>query len=306
MWAQQRELPVVARLGSGAAFLPGSSAGFLKGLSEVGYGDKQNVVVETHFANDHYERLPDLAAELVRRRVAVIVASGAVNAVLAAKSATSTIPIVFAIGSNPVEFGLVSSLSSPGGNVTGVTLLTRDLLSKRLEVLREIVPRASTIALIVNETNPNTASAVQEGLVLARAGGWHLHVIPVNSDLDREPAFARLAQLQVGGIFFAPDNSFNSKVREFVALSARYRLPTVYNYREFVEAGGLMSYGTSSAEANRLAGNYVGRILKGEKPTDLPVQQPTKFELVINLKTAKALGLTIPETLLATADEVIQ
>jgi putative ABC transport system substrate-binding protein len=304
--AQQRGLPVVAILSGGPAQLPLSYAAFLKALSETGFVENQNLVIETHFAENRYERLPALAAELVRRRVAVIVARGAVNTALAAKSATATIPIVFNIGSDPIEFGLVNSLSRPGGNVTEVTAFTRELLSKRLGILRELLPATTAIGVLVNENNPNAGPSVRQMEAIALAGGWKLQIVPINSDSDREPAFATLARLQVGGFLFTPNDSFNFRIQDFIELAARYRLPGIYTFSEFVRSGGLMSYGSVTEDINRQAGIYVGRILKGEKPADLPIVQPTKFEFVINLKTARALGITIPPTLLAIADEVIE
>jgi len=247
-----------------------------------------------------------MATDLVRRQVAVIFATGSVPAPLAAKAATTTIPIVFRVGSDPVELGLVTSLSRPGGNVTGVTGLGRELFAKRFELLRELLPNATAFGLLVNPSNPNTKPSVQEALALAQAGGWQLHVVEVRNVADIESGFASLARLRVGGFLTGTDNAINSRGDQLVALAARHAIPAIFQEREEVEAGGLMSYGGDSAETFRIAGLYVGRILKGEKPADLPVQRATKVELLINLKTAKTLGITVPLTLRGRADEVIE
>ena len=247
-----------------------------------------------------------LAADLVQRRVAVIVAIGSVRAPLAAKAATTTIPIVFGFGSDPVELGLVDSLSRPGGNITGVTLISRELLGKRLDLLRRLVPGAIRVGLLVNPDNPNTAPSVAEMEALARANGWVLNVVEARTASDLDRAFATLAERQTGVLLHATDAFFTSQGSRLAALAARYAIPTIYTARETVLAGGLMCYGANIPAQYRNVGIYAGRILKGEKPAELPVLQPTKFDFVINLKTARALGLTIPETLLATADEVIQ
>jgi putative tryptophan/tyrosine transport system substrate-binding protein len=236
----------------------------------------------------------------------VIVAVGSVRAPLAAKAATATIPIVFGIGSDPVEMGLVASLNRPGGNITGITSISRELLGKRVDLLRKLVPGVVTFGLLVNPDNPNTAPSVTEMEALARVNGWVLNVVEARIASDLDGAFATLARRQTGALLHTTDALFMSSGARMAALAARYAIPAIYQQRATTAAGGLMSYGADTADVFRQAGIYAGRILKGEKPTDLPVQAPTKFEFAINLKTAKALGLTIPETLLATADEVIQ
>jgi len=305
--AQQAGLPVIGLL-NGVSFASSASriAAIRQGLKEIGYVEGQNVAIEYRSAEAQYDRLPALAADLVSRPVAAIIAIGAVNSVLAAKAATTTIPIVFVLGSNPVQFGIVASLNRPGGNITGLTSLGVELLAKRLEILRELVPRTDTIGLLVNPNNPNTDPSVKELERLASAGGWILHVGPVKTGSDLDTAFATLAQVRAGGVLTATDALFTTQRDQIVVLAARYNMPSIYPTREAVEAGGLLSYGVVDADMYRQAGIYTGRILKGEKPADLPVQQSVKIELIINLKTAKALRLTIPETLLATADEVIQ
>jgi putative tryptophan/tyrosine transport system substrate-binding protein len=304
--AQQPALPVVAVLTTDVASGTEVRGRLLNGLRDTGFVERQNVVLEIHYAEARYDRLLGMAADLVARRVAVIVTIGAVNAALAAKQATTTIPIVFIVGSNPVEIGLVESLNRPGGNVTGLTMFAHELLSKRLALLRELRPAAQVIGMLVDEKNPNAGPEAHEMQAIANAGGWRLEVVPINSDEDREPAFATLARLQAGGVFYGTNSSFNARPREIIVLAARYGLPMIYNIRSFVEAGGLMSYGSSLDNQHRQAGNYVGRILKGEKPADLPVIQPARFELVINLQTARTLGIEVPPQLLAIADEVIQ
>jgi putative tryptophan/tyrosine transport system substrate-binding protein len=255
--------------------------------------------------DNRYELLPMLAADLVQTRVRAIVVSGAVNAALAAKAATEAIPIVFYVGSDPVEMGLVASLSRPGGNVTGVTAISRELLAKRLEMLRELLPGVSGVGLLVNPDNPNTQPSVSEMQALANAGGWLLHVVTASNEGDLDPAIAKFVQLKAGAFLTATDPLF-SNFLGIVALTARHRIPTIYPFRGFAEAGGLMSYGASRAEGLRVVADYTSRILKGARPSDLPVQQATKVELVINMKTAKALGLTFPTALLVRADEVIE
>jgi putative ABC transport system substrate-binding protein len=306
--AQQRAMPVIGYL-SGTVPRPRGGRqdlAFHQGLKEMGFVEGQNVSIEYRSAEDHYERLPTLAADLVRRRVAVIVATGGARGPLAAKQATTTIPIVFFFGSDPVELGLVDSLSRPGGNITGVTNLGRELLAKRLEVLRELLPHVNAIGLIVNPNNPNTEPSVKEAQALAQTGRWRLHIVEVRSGADIEASVARLVQMGAGAFLMATDNVINSRTDQLISLAARYRLPAIYQGREAAEAGGLMTYGGDGAEQTRIAGVYVGRILKGAKPADLPVQQVTKVELVINLKTAKALGITVPITLRGRADEVIE
>jgi putative ABC transport system substrate-binding protein len=300
-------MPVVGILGSASADVYSTqAAAVLRGLADTGYIEGRNILFEWRWARDQYDRLPMLAAELVEHRVAVIVAMGAARAPLAAKTATTTIPIVFYLGSDPVELGLVASLSRPGGNITGVTVISRELLGKRLDLLRKLVPGAVAVGLLANPDNPNTAPSVREMEALTRVNGWMLNVVAARTVSDLDGAFATLAQRQTGVLLHTTDAFFASQGSRIAALAAHYAIPAIYNARETTVAGGLMSYGADIADACRQAGIYAGRILKGEKPGDLPVQQPTKFDLVINLNTAKALGLTIPETLLATADEVIQ
>jgi putative tryptophan/tyrosine transport system substrate-binding protein len=301
----QRQTPVVGILSSASPDGP-QGAAVVRGLADIGYVEGRNVAIERKSARDQYDRLPMLAADLVQRRVAVIVAIGSVRAPLAAKAATATIPIVFGFGSDPVELGLVDSLSRPGGNITGVTLISRELLVKRLDLLHKLVPGAVTVGVLVNPDNPNTAPSVAEMEALARVKGWVLNVVEARTVSDLDGAFETLARRQTGVLLHATDAFFTSQGGRIVALAARYAIPAIYTSRETVLAGGLMCYGANIPDQYRNVGIYAGRILKGEKPAELPVLQPTKFDFVINLKTAKALGLTIPETLLATADEVIQ
>ena len=267
---------------------------------------RKDIKIEYRRADNQYDRLPALVADLIRRKVAVIIASGAVNAALTAKEATRTIPIVFGVGSDPVQVGLVASLNHPGANVTGVTVISRELLGKRLEVIRELLPHASAIGLLVNPDNPNTVSSVQELETLASAGGWRLQVGPVRNEAELGAAFATFKEIKTEAFLTGTDQLLGSGGVLIATLATSYAIPGIHTSREFAAAGGLISYGASLTEFNRQAGIYAGRILKGEKPADLPVLQPTKFDLVINLKTAKALGLTVPSSLLARADEVIE
>ena len=277
---------------------------FRRGLKEVGYVEGQNVTVEYRWADNQYDRLPALAADLVGRQVAVIVSNG--PPILAAKAATSTIPIVIITGGDPVAAGLVASLARPGGNLTGVSWLSSELSPKRFELLRELVPQARVIALLVN---PNS-TAIQEVMShmqdAARTNGVLLPILKASSDSEIGAAFAAIVQQQAGALIVASDPFFNGRRELFLELAARHAIPAIYSYREFATAGGLMSYGPNLTAGYHQAGIYIGRILNGAKPADLPIMQPTTFELIINLKTAKALGLTIPPSILARADEVIE
>ena len=304
--AQQAAVPVIGFLSARSAELDSNfTAAFLQGLKESGYIEGQNVAVEYRFAENQFDRLPALAADLVRRRVAVIVANGVVEA-RTAKAATTTIPIVFATGFDPVASGLVASLNRPGANITGHTELAGELGPKHLQLLRELVPNAARFGVLANPEFPYTQSIVADLLAAALTLHLQLVVVDARTDNDLEPAFAGFSQHRVGAVLVTPGSFYNLRMKQLVALAARHALPAIYPRSEYALAGGLMSYGTSIGYAYHQAGIYTGRILKGEKPADLPVQQVTKIELVINLKTAKVLGLTIPETLLATADEVIQ
>jgi putative ABC transport system substrate-binding protein len=262
------------------------------------------VAIEYRWAESHYERLPTLATDLLSRHVTVIAANG--PAAVAAKAATTTIPIVFAVAVDPVEAGLVASLNRPGGNLTGVTLLSVELAPKKLQMLHELVPTATIIALLVNSANPNAETQSRDVQAAARALGLQLHVLHAANERDLDTVFATLAQLRVGALVIGTDGFLNSRSEQLAALTMHHAMPAIFQYREFAAAGGLMSYGTSLTNTYRQIGVYTGRILKGEKPSDLPVQQATKVELIINLKTAKLLGLDLPPTLLARADEVIE
>jgi putative ABC transport system substrate-binding protein len=305
--AQKSAIPVVGFLFPGsAAQWTAYVAAFREGLNDVGYVDGKNIAIEFRWAEGQYDRLPALAADLVRRQVAVLVTTGGPRAAQAAKAATSTIPIVFTTGSDPIEFGLVASLAHPGGNATGVTFFTVDLVAKRMELLHALVPKATEIALISNPHNPYADSEVARVQEAARSFGLHLNVLRAGTERDIDAAFMTLMQLRAGALIVGSDPFFNARRDQFVALAAKNAMPAIFEVREFVMAGGLLSYGASISEAYRQAGVYTGKILNGAKPADLPVVQPTKFELVINLKTANALGLTIPQSLLLRADEVIQ
>jgi putative ABC transport system substrate-binding protein len=305
--AQQPATPVIGFLSLGS---PETNAhlvaAFRKGLGEIGYIEGRNVTVEFRWANGRNDRLPTLATDLIRRQVAVLVAVGGSVTAQAAKAATATIPIVFAGGGDPVALGLVTSLNHPGGNATGAVLMSTELEAKRLELLREAVPKADAFAMFVNPTSPNAEYGIRIAQEVERATGRKVHILNASSERDIDAAFAGLARLQVGGLLVGSDAFFNTRRDQLVALAAHYRVPAMYDRREFPVDGGLMSYGPLLTETFHQVGLYTGRILKGEKPADLPVMQPTKFELVINLKTAKALGITIPSNVLALADEVIE
>jgi ABC-type uncharacterized transport system substrate-binding protein len=276
-----------------------------EGLREAGYEEGRNVEIEYRSASGQYDRLLELAAELVQRRVSVIAAVGGSPAALAAKSATASIPIVFQIGLDPVQLGLVPSLARPGGNVTGIANLSSEVGPKRLEVLHGMVPTATTIAVLVNPKNPG-GGQLSDFRAAARTLGREIHILEASSEPEIEAAIASLTGARVGGLVISGDPFFNSRSEQLATQALRHRVPAAYQFREFAAAGGLISYGSSLTDAHRLAGVYVGRVLKGEKPADLAVQQSTKVELIINLKTAKELGLDIPPTLLARADEVIE
>ena len=305
--AQQAAVPVIGFLDAGSADASAHyAAAFRKGLSETGFVVGKDVAIEYRWAEGRFDRLPVLTADLVRRQVAVIVAGGGAPAALAAKAATATIPIVFQMGDDPVKFGLVPNLNRPGGNITGESAQNAELGPKRLELLHEVVPAATTLALLVNPTNPNAETLSTDLHAAARKLGLQLQVLHTSAEPEIDTAFETLLQLQAGGLMIGHDAFFNSQSERLATLALHRAMPTIYQFREFAAAGGLMSYGTDLADSYRQTGVYAGRILKGEKPGDLPILQPTKFELFINLKTAKALGLTVPPSLLARADEVIE
>ena len=302
--AQQPAMPVIGWL-SGIHLRDRELGAIRQGLNETGYTEGKNVAIDYRWA-DEYDRLPALAADLVRRQVAVILATGGSATAIVAKAATATIPVVVATGADPVNLGLVASFNRPGGNVTGVYFTVTALGSKRLEMLRDVVPQMRTVGYLVNPSNPSMADQLKEMQAAAGVLGLHTIVVNASSESGIDAAFANLVQQRIDALVVAADAFFLSRRDQLVALAARHALPTIYHLRELAAAGGLMSYGTSLADAYRLAGVYVGRILKGEKPADLPIVQSTKFELVINLKTAKALGLTVPLIMQMTADEVIE
>ena len=305
--AQQPAMPVIGFLNGGSpdGYAP-FVAMFRQGLKEAGYVEGQNVSIEYRWAEGQYNRLPSLVADLVQHKVTVIAATST-PAALAAKAATSTVPIVFTTGGDPIKLGLVASLNRPGGNVTGTTQLSFEVGPKRLELARELFPGATTFALLVNPANPVAATVSKDLQAVADTLGVRLHVLHASTETDFEPAFATAVQLRVAALVIAsPDPLFNSHAAQFGALALRHSVPAIYQLREFAAAGGLMSYGASVADANRLGGIYAGRILKGEKPADLPVVQSAKIELIVNLKTAKALGITVPIPVLGRADEVIE
>ena len=300
--AQQKAMPVIGFLGSASP--SHILAAFHQGLGETGYVDGQNLAFEYRWAEGRYDRLPALAADLVLRKVDLIAADG-IPAALAAKTATSTIPIVFAVG-DPVDLGLVASLARPGGNLTGVSTMAPELSPKRLELLSELVPQVGVIALLVNPNNSNTERTTRDMQEAARAKGVQLHILTAGTESEIDAAFATLAQLHAGGLVIGGDPFFANRREQLVTLAASHGIPAIYQSRAFAEAGGLISYGSNFTAAFRQVGVYAGKILKGAKPADLPVEQPTTFELVVNLKTATAPGLTVPPSILARADEVIE
>jgi putative tryptophan/tyrosine transport system substrate-binding protein len=305
--AQQPAMPVIGFLNNGSSNTSAHlAAAFRQGLSETGYVDGQNVSIEYRWADSKNDNLPGLVDDLVRRHVAIIAVSGGTAGALAAHSATTAIPIVFAIGGDPVKFRLVSSLNRPGGNITGVSFLSNVLLAKQIGILHETIGKETAIGFLINPTNPNAEADTKDAAAASNALGHRLVVVPASTEKEIDTAFANLVQQRVGAVSIFPDTLFNDQRDQLVALATRHRLHAIYNSRQFAAAGGLMSYGTDQNDAYRQVGIYTGRILKGEKPGDLPVMQSTKFEFVINLKTAKALGLTIPSGVLAIADEVIE
>jgi len=305
--AQQKVMPVIgflsARSVSASVALV---AAFREGLRETGYFESQNVAIEYRWAEGRYDQLPALAADLVGRKVDLIATSGGPPSAQAAKKATSTIPIIFVLGTDPVELGLVASLAQPGGNLTGLSMRMTKLNAKRLELLSELVPQARVIALLVNSNYPGAEGIMREVQEAARATGVQILILKARTEGEINAAFTTLVQRHADALVVGNDSFFDSRIEQFVSLARRHAVPTIYDQREFPDAGGLMSYGTSLKDIYRQLGIYAGRILKGEKPADLPVQQPTTFELVINLQTAKALGLTVPQSILASADKVIE
>jgi putative ABC transport system substrate-binding protein len=305
--AQQPALPVIGFLGSESPDLWATRLrAFHQGLGETGYVEGRNVAIEYRWADGQYDRLPALAADLVRRQVTVIAATGAVPSVLAAAAASKTLPIIGTMAFDPVEAKLVASLSRPGGNVTGASNLNVELVPKRLELLHELIPTAKIIALLVNPTNPAAVTQTSDLQTAARTFGLQLHVVQASAERDFDTAFATVVRLQAGALVIAGDGFLIARSELLAALAMRHAVPAIFQTREFVAAGGLMSYVSSVTDTYRTVGIYTGRVLKGEKPADLPVQQATKVELIINLKTAKALGLTVPLALLTRADEVIE
>jgi putative tryptophan/tyrosine transport system substrate-binding protein len=303
--AQQKSMPVIGFLSSTSPDTGPFHAAFLQGLSEAGYVERKNVAIEYRSVEGHYDRLPALAADLVGRKVGVIATSGP-PAALAAKSATSAIPIIFGIGSDPVALGLVPSLARPGGNLTGISFLTVEVLPKLLELLSELVPQARVIAVLLNPNNQNAPRNIEDLQEAARAKGGELSILKVGTESDIDAAFATLIELHIGALVVVGDPFLTSRREQLVVLASRHAIPAIYTFRDYAASGGLISYGASLSAAFHQVGVYAGRILKGEKPADLPVHQSTRIELVINLKTAKALGLTVPQSLLARADEVIE
>jgi putative ABC transport system substrate-binding protein len=305
--AQQPAMPVIGFLHGGSAdAFESFLAAFRQGLKVAGFSEGQNLTIQYRWAQGDYRRLPALASDLVARQPAVIVAAGGDNSTRAAKAATVTIPIVFVVGSDPSESGLVASLNRPGGNATGASIFSTEVAPKQLDLLRQLVPQAAVIGVLVNPNNPNTDLQIRGAQQAARARGIRLQVVKVGSEQDFASAFATLVEQHVGAVVVGADPFFIYKRYQLVGLALRHELPTMYFQRDFVVAGGLMSYGSDSANAYRQAGIYAGSILKGKKPADMPVLLPTKFDLVVNLQTAKAIGREFPPTLLAIADEVIE
>ena len=305
--AQQTSMPVIGFLGPGSAQSDAYRvSAFRQGLSEAGFVEGQNLTIEFRWAEGHYDRLPALATDLVHRQVAVIVASST-PAAMAAMAATTAIPIVFELSGDPVKLGLVASLNRPGGNITGIVQLSQEVLPKRLELLHDLLPAAHVFVLLVNPTDPAVAEPqVRQAQSVADTLGLELHVLNASSEHDLDAVLAKLIELRAGGLVIGGDAFFSSHSNQLAALAIQHAVPAVYQHRDFAAAGGLMSYGSSITDTHRLAGVYAGRILKGDKPADLPVQQSTKVELFLNLKTAKALGITVPLSLLGRADEVIE
>jgi putative ABC transport system substrate-binding protein len=305
--AQQAALPVIGILNvTSPEFNASNKAAFLQGLRETGYVEDQNLAIEDHFADFRNDRLPALAADLVRHRVSVIATFGGPASAIAAKAATATIPIIFVTGGDPIGLGFVASLNRPGGNITGVSFLNNAIGSKRLQLLRELVPTATAIGFLVDPSNPNTEAETKDMRDAADALGRRLLIVKASTESEVDAAFASLAQQRADALIVAAQAFFASRQDQLLALAQRHTLPAMYDRREDVAAGGLMSYGASISDAYRQAGIYTGRILKGEKPADLPVMQSTRFELVINLKTAKALGLTVSNQMQLLADDVIE
>jgi putative tryptophan/tyrosine transport system substrate-binding protein len=305
--AQQKAMPAIGFLSSGS---PGPAAPFMaafhRGLSETGYVEGQNVAIEYRWAEGHYDRLPALAADLIGGKVDLIATGGGPPSALAAKSATSTIPIVFEVGADPVATGLVASLARPGGNLTGVSILLAELVPKRLELLSELVPQARVIALLVNPNGPEAEPTIRDAQKAAHARGLQLPILKAATEGEIDAAFASLVQMHAGALLVGNDPFFFNRREQLMALAARHAVPAMYFFRDFTASGGLISYGPSLAVMYHQVGIYAGKILKGAKPAYLPVEQATKLELVLNLKTAEALGLTIPQSILARADEVIE
>jgi len=305
--AQQAAMPVMGFLSTGSPdALANLVAAFRKGLNETGYFEGQNVTIEYRFAHNQFDRLQELTADLVRRRVAVIVSVGGAQSILAAKSATTTIPIVFGFGGDPVQLGVVASLNRPGGNVTGVTTIGGELAAKRLGLLHELRPKAALFAALVDARSPMTESTIRDLQAAAAAIGRQIEILAAGTNRDIDTAFASLVEKRADALLVNPEPLFRDRRIQLLTLAARHAVPAIYPTRDYAEAGGLMSYGANFADIVRQTGIYAGRVLKGEKPADMPVLQATKFEFVINLQTAKSLGIEIPSSLLATADEVIE